>query len=155
MLFVMTLKRRSIHPLCGGSSSRPSYDQHTRDTHTCSRERSKTVHTSLPPRSASVGEASDVVQGLCPGPISLVTDCLPRPPRRLLRPSNRPVNERLETLGDAWLNYYAGFVVFQVGRRCRCDPLPPPPPAHGATLGRAAPLFAIRNERCKPQVEER
>lgn len=25
----------------------------------------------------------------------------------------RPVNERLETLGDAWLNYYAGFVVFQ------------------------------------------
>ncbi|CAM9812675.1 unnamed protein product, partial [Laminaria digitata] len=24
-----------------------------------------------------------------------------------------PVNERLETLGDAWLNYYAGFVVFQ------------------------------------------
>lgn len=26
----------------------------------------------------------------------------------------RPVNERLETLGDAWLNYYAGFVVFQV-----------------------------------------
>ena len=29
----------------------------------------------------------------------------------------RPVNERLETLGDAWLNYYAGFVVFQVSRR--------------------------------------
>ena len=26
---------------------------------------------------------------------------------------DRPVNERLETLGDAWLNYYAGFVVFQ------------------------------------------
>ncbi|CAM9952259.1 unnamed protein product [Scytosiphon promiscuus] len=25
----------------------------------------------------------------------------------------RPVNERLETLGDAWLNYYAGLVVFQ------------------------------------------
>lgn len=27
--------------------------------------------------------------------------------------TRRPVNERLETLGDAWLNYYAGFVVFQ------------------------------------------
>lgn len=29
----------------------------------------------------------------------------------------RPVNERLETLGDAWLNYYAGFVVFQARGR--------------------------------------
>ena len=28
-------------------------------------------------------------------------------------PLGRPVNERLETLGDAWLNYYAGFVIFQ------------------------------------------
>lgn len=35
---------------------------------------------------------------------------------RLFR-TRRPVNERLETLGDAWLNYYAGFVVFQVRRR--------------------------------------
>ncbi|CAN0325988.1 unnamed protein product, partial [Discosporangium mesarthrocarpum] len=26
----------------------------------------------------------------------------------------RPMNERLETLGDAWLNYYAALVVFQV-----------------------------------------
>lgn len=31
--------------------------------------------------------------------------------------ANRPVNERLETLGDAWLNYYAGFVVFQASGR--------------------------------------
>lgn len=35
----------------------------------------------------------------------------------------RPVNERLETLGDAWLNYYAGFVVFQASRRWRFCPV--------------------------------